>query len=158
METIPPTQDALLQHCRRVAYQAGIWTTCELAQQQTPTPVGHCTKEASHGLWYGQHYHWPPKLVLNWSSVAAKVQMTVVQGVLARKQSGSVLNFVAAIVITSTTHTFFLDGLSIISLFHLFHSHLWAAPTSKFSKTKHQRSCQKKLALLSASSPIFRCT
>ena len=41
MENIPPTQDTLLQHSKRVAYQAGIWTTSELAQQQTPTPDGH---------------------------------------------------------------------------------------------------------------------
>ncbi len=40
METIPPTQDAQLQHCKRVACQAGIWTTSDLAQQQT-TPEGH---------------------------------------------------------------------------------------------------------------------
>jgi len=41
METIPPTQNALLQHCKRVVYQAGIWTTSDLAQQQAPTPEGH---------------------------------------------------------------------------------------------------------------------
>ena len=41
METIPPTQNALLQLCKRVAYQAGIWTASDLAQQQTPTPEGH---------------------------------------------------------------------------------------------------------------------
>ncbi len=40
METIPPTQDALLQHCKRAIYQAGIWTTSDLAQQQTPSPEG----------------------------------------------------------------------------------------------------------------------
>ena len=38
METIPPTQDVLLQHCKRVAYQAGIWTTSNLVEQQTPSP------------------------------------------------------------------------------------------------------------------------
>ena len=27
METLPPTQDSLLQHTKRVAYQAGIWST-----------------------------------------------------------------------------------------------------------------------------------
>ena len=41
MENIPPTQDALLQHCKRVGYQAGIWTTSDMAQQQTPPPEGH---------------------------------------------------------------------------------------------------------------------
>ena len=39
MENIPPMQDALLQHSKHVAYQAGI--TSELAQQQTPTPERH---------------------------------------------------------------------------------------------------------------------
>ena len=34
-------KDALLQHSKRVAYQAGIWATSDLAQQQTPTPERH---------------------------------------------------------------------------------------------------------------------
>ena len=33
METIPPTQDAFLQHCRRASYQAGIWSTSDRAHQ-----------------------------------------------------------------------------------------------------------------------------
>ena len=40
METIPPTQDALLQHTKGVAYQAGIWTTSNLSLQQSPSPEG----------------------------------------------------------------------------------------------------------------------
>ena len=40
MDHIPPTQDALLQHMKRVAYQSGIWATSELAQQPTPSPEG----------------------------------------------------------------------------------------------------------------------
>ncbi|KAG0721985.1 hypothetical protein GWK47_045320 [Chionoecetes opilio] len=40
MENIPPTQQALLQHTKRAVYQAGIWTTCHQAQQQTPTAEG----------------------------------------------------------------------------------------------------------------------
>ncbi|KAG0715310.1 hypothetical protein GWK47_001335 [Chionoecetes opilio] len=39
-ETIPPTQQALLQHTKRSIVQAGIWTTCHQAQQQTPTAEG----------------------------------------------------------------------------------------------------------------------
>ncbi|KAG0719273.1 hypothetical protein GWK47_000756 [Chionoecetes opilio] len=35
-----PTQQALLQHTKRAVYQAGIWTTCHQAQQQTPTAEG----------------------------------------------------------------------------------------------------------------------
>ncbi len=59
MESIPPTQDALLQHSKRVVYQAGIWTTSELAQQHTPTPEGHgwTFDSQSHGVPYGVHYH-----------------------------------------------------------------------------------------------------
>ena len=62
----------LLQHCKRVAYtrleygQPVNWhNSRHLLQKDT---VGHCTKEASHGLRYRQHYQWPPKLVLNSSS------------------------------------------------------------------------------------------
>lgn len=40
MQTIPPTQDALLQHIRRVTYQGGIWSTCEKSEQNLPTPEG----------------------------------------------------------------------------------------------------------------------
>ena len=38
MEAPPPTQDALLQHSKRVAYQAGIWCTSEHIQQNAPSP------------------------------------------------------------------------------------------------------------------------
>ena len=38
MEMIPPTQDALLQHCKRVYYQAGIWYKSNIAQQELPSP------------------------------------------------------------------------------------------------------------------------
>ena len=41
MEAIPPTQDALLHHCKRVSYQSGIWSTSNWNQQQTPSPQGH---------------------------------------------------------------------------------------------------------------------
>ena len=36
-EMIPPTQDALLQHCKRVFYQAGIWYTSNIPQQELPS-------------------------------------------------------------------------------------------------------------------------
>ncbi|KAG0711306.1 hypothetical protein GWK47_020863 [Chionoecetes opilio] len=52
MENIPPTQQALLQHTKRAVYQAGIWTTCHQAQQQTPTAeaaVGHWMQKQSPG-------------------------------------------------------------------------------------------------------------
>ena len=52
MENIPPTQDALLQHSKHVAYQAGIWTTSDLAQQQPPSPEGHGrTCDEEHQSW-----------------------------------------------------------------------------------------------------------
>ena len=38
MEALPPTQDALLQHTKRAAFQSGIWCTCERSQQDLPTP------------------------------------------------------------------------------------------------------------------------
>lgn len=38
METIPPTQAALLEHTKRAVYQAEVWSTCDLAQQELPTP------------------------------------------------------------------------------------------------------------------------
>ena len=41
MQSIPPTQDTLLQLSRHVAFQAGNWTTSDLAQQQAPSPEGH---------------------------------------------------------------------------------------------------------------------
>ena len=40
MERLPPTQNALLQHSKRVAYQAGIWCTSEQSEQNAPTPEG----------------------------------------------------------------------------------------------------------------------
>ena len=40
MERLPPTQDALLQHVKRVAYLAGIWCTSELTEQHAPSPDG----------------------------------------------------------------------------------------------------------------------
>ena len=40
MERLPPTQDALLQHTKRVAYQVGIWCTSEHSEQRAPTPEG----------------------------------------------------------------------------------------------------------------------
>ena len=41
METIPPTLDAFLQHCRRASYQAGIWSTSDRAHQELPSPDGY---------------------------------------------------------------------------------------------------------------------
>ena len=40
MKNILPTQDALLQHAKWAAYQASIWETSDLCQQQTPLTWG----------------------------------------------------------------------------------------------------------------------
>ena len=39
MNHIPPTQDALLGHLKRAAYQGNIWTTNDQSIQQLPSPV-----------------------------------------------------------------------------------------------------------------------
>ena len=49
MENIPPTRDALLQHSKRVEYQASIWTTSHLTKQSRPSP------EAWGWNWHGYH-------------------------------------------------------------------------------------------------------
>ena len=40
MQTIPPIQNALIQHSKRVAYQAALWTTSQLGEQHVPSPEG----------------------------------------------------------------------------------------------------------------------
>ncbi|XP_071477249.1 uncharacterized protein [Diadema antillarum] len=52
LENIPPTQDALLQHIKRVLYQSGIWTTCRQAQSAVPSPEGWG--------WTMEDGHWAP--------------------------------------------------------------------------------------------------
>ena len=44
MERISPTKDALLQHIKCVACQAGIWTTSELTEQNRPSPESSAWK------------------------------------------------------------------------------------------------------------------
>jgi hypothetical protein len=53
MERLPPTQDALLQHSRRVAYQAGIWCTSEQNEQHTKDGDGHLMMTANRGFQCG---------------------------------------------------------------------------------------------------------
>lgn len=38
---LPPTRDALLQHCKRVSYQAGIYKRARLQYNFAPSPAGH---------------------------------------------------------------------------------------------------------------------
>ena len=50
MEKLPPTQDALLQHVKRVVFQAGIWTSSTRANQDIPSPQDYgWTKDS--GSW-----------------------------------------------------------------------------------------------------------
>ena len=51
MERLPPTQDALLQHVKRVAYQAGIWCTSEQSEQHTPPEGWGWTLEEDSQSW-----------------------------------------------------------------------------------------------------------
>ena len=68
MEKIPPTKAALLQHSKRAAYQAGIWTTSELTNRtglvQT-VGAGFETTKSCLGLMFGQLYPLLAKLGLN---------------------------------------------------------------------------------------------
>jgi len=52
IDNIPPTQNALVQHTKRVIYQAGIWTSCTRAHPVIPNPseLGW-SKTATAKLW-----------------------------------------------------------------------------------------------------------
>ena len=53
METIPPTQDALIQHTRC------IWTASDNVNQDTPSPEGHnwtMDKNSNYGYLCGQRF------------------------------------------------------------------------------------------------------
>ena len=95
MERLPPTQDALLQHSKRVAYQAGIWCTSEHSEQHAPTPklgAGHLMRTANHGFRCGTFHLWPPRPVVNLLNVAARAKGDVVLGVHAKRQAGGAPN------------------------------------------------------------------
>ena len=44
METIPPTHDALLQHSKRAAYQAGVWCSSEYSETHYTCCVKACSE------------------------------------------------------------------------------------------------------------------
>ena len=99
METIPPTQVALLQHTKRVAYQAGIWTTSNLSLQQSPSPEGcgwTLDKQSSSWLPVWTMLPLASKACTELVKCGCKVSKVVEQGVHARKQTGNVLNYVVA--------------------------------------------------------------
>ena len=51
MESIPPTQDALLHYRRWVAYQAGIWVTSDIAHVSLPNPADFGWKLTEENKW-----------------------------------------------------------------------------------------------------------
>ena len=103
MESIPPAQDALLQHCKRVAYQAGIWTTSKLVQQQTPTLEGHGWTFDSNSLSWLPVWSTLP-LSSKACSEPARMSKAVVQGVHARRRNGNAQNYAAVNVKNSQLH------------------------------------------------------
>ena len=38
LDIIPPTENALLQHCKRAIYQTGVWSRCLEPNQNLPSP------------------------------------------------------------------------------------------------------------------------
>ena len=94
---IPPMQEALLQHTKRIVYHAGIWTTCYQAQQHTPTSEGcgwaldgETITCISPGFLSGANYPWQPKPALNcWF----KSFGVAVVGIHARKPNRDAPNF-----------------------------------------------------------------
>ena len=68
----------------------------------------HLVQKDVVGLWikqYGPCYLWLQKHALNLSNVSVKVSKVVEQGVHARKQTGNVLNYVAAPVTSDNIKT-----------------------------------------------------
>ena len=47
LETIPPTENALLQHTKRAIYQNGVWGRCLEVVQNRPSPAAHGWKLSS---------------------------------------------------------------------------------------------------------------
>ena len=69
-----PTQNALLQHSKRVAYQQ----YCEQSGQNRPTPDGHLMRTVKHGFQCGTQYLWPRRPACRELSVAARAKGDVV--------------------------------------------------------------------------------
>ena len=47
--SLPPTQDALIQHVKRANYQLCIWRHCFESQPEVPSPIGHGWAVESNG-------------------------------------------------------------------------------------------------------------
>ena len=51
LRRLPPTRDALLQHCKRVVYQGGIWTQAHDPQVVPPSPEQFGWHKDASGAW-----------------------------------------------------------------------------------------------------------
>ena len=51
VEYIPPTQNALLQHCLRAVYQGSIWITAHDPKMEEPDPCLYGWKKSSDGVY-----------------------------------------------------------------------------------------------------------
>lgn len=51
LRRLPPTRDALLQHCKRVIHQGGIWTQAHDAQTVVPSPDQFGWRKEASGQW-----------------------------------------------------------------------------------------------------------
>ena len=91
-----------LQHCKRVAYQAGIWTTSELVQQQTPTLEGHGWTFDSNSLSWLPVWSTLP-LSSKACSELMKCSCKNVKG-YARRRNGNAQNYAAVNVKNSQLH------------------------------------------------------
>ena len=51
LRRLPPTRDALLQHCKRMIYQGGVWTQAHDAQCVPPSPEEYGWRKEASGTW-----------------------------------------------------------------------------------------------------------
>ena len=70
MGRLPPTQNALLQHSKRAAYQQ----YCEQSEQNRLTSDGHLMRTVKHGFQCGTQYLWPRRPACRELSVAARAK------------------------------------------------------------------------------------
>ena len=99
MDSIPPKKDAILEQIKSVAYQAGIWTTSKLTEQNRPFPesLGWKLDESTCRTWFPV---WTTLPIASTAclEVVAKAQIVVMPDVAARKKNGIVQICAAAIV------------------------------------------------------------
>ena len=58
LDSIPPTENALLQHCKRAIYQCGIWSRCLEPQQNLPDPTNYGWKRTTEEPTIPYRPHW----------------------------------------------------------------------------------------------------